>query len=406
MRKNKILFFLFICVGCFPVLGYAQVPKKVIQGVENLPKVSAEISSKLTGEIAKTLSAYPQELRSVLGVPVNNSEDDLLRWRAHQTWLKAQQVQERLPSTKYLATHSEKLSADLPVNPYPPDTKAGQLQTPQEWSRYFITKNNLEVRKWLPRFYERRQAIENRLEDFLTQAQSFTHPAQEDMAWLARQVSQHTNYVLLGEIHYHEQIPLRVGDFLRELRATQPERQIFLFTEFIAQNQTWGDTLDNILFAQYIPVWLTANSQNISIVGLELPLTRVTDDISCVETSTSFFPTNQQANKPIWGSIEGMRLRNQAWLARLSEYRQQYPEALFVVYSGEAHTDYMMPYSIGHALAGPQTLNVFLMSQGSANEFDSMTYGLLPQRIIKFNNNELSRLAGFDVQLRISDVTP
>lgn len=414
MKNNKIFFFLIGCLWAFAPGGYAQTPVRVAEGTAKaLQTVSQgsnkalDMATKASSEIIQAaLADEIQKHNQVMNVPIETDAFMHLYRRVHETWLDTYMLQSQHTTTKRLLWPSQQLSKELAVNPYPADSQAGQLPTPELWSRYFLINNNLETRKWVARLAERQKEVTSRLEDFLWELETVTHPAQEDMKWLVHQISADTQYLLLGEIHHHPEIQLHVEDFLRTLRMAYPRRQIFLFTEFIAQDQTWGDTLTNDAYAPYIPIWLTANSYHIPIVGLEPTFVRPNDASSLILQETAFFPPELQLKKTIWGSVEGLRLRNTHWIAKIQEYRQQYPDALFVIHGGAAHMDYMMPYSVSKALAGPHTLNISLVPADEISEFDQMTNGLLPQRILKFNNPELSHLAGFDIQIKIDQERP
>ena len=135
---------------------------------------------------------------------------------------------------------------------------------------------------------------------------------------------------------------------------------------------------------------------------------------------------NREGNKiqtrPHWGHLEGVRLRNEAWVRTLEKYHAENPDALFVVYSGSAHSSYNVPFTLSTAMAKeiPFVVTlypdvVFKLKPGgwwvSSLEEDPVPFeepleqmtqkGAFPQKTIQFQDPELAKLAGFNVRLRL-----
>ncbi len=346
----------------------------------------------------KNVFKTPQTLGQITSKRVINSAEvsRQLHLRAYQTWLEAS----ILP--RHVFWPSSVMFPLLPVNPYPAGIAAGQLTTPDQWSQYFLTKNNLEIRKWLPQFEKREKFIQNNLSEFVAAKQLIYHTPKEDVAWLSDQIPTGTNYLFLGEEHHAPEIQEFISDFLPALRAQIPQnREIFLFTEFVDQNKTWSDSLERTSRLPYLPVWLSANARGIRIVGLEPEFVTKNNASSLILPETAVFPPPLQIHTSVWTSIEGVRLRNEHWLARLRYYRTLHPDALFVIYCGNNHADYMMPYSLGKRLQAEGGFVISLESEKGNGEFRHLSYGLFTNRILKFNDETLTRFAGFDIQLKI-----
>ena len=114
----------------------------------------------------------------------------------------------------------------------------------------------------------------------------------------------------------------------------------------------------------------------------------------------------------MWTTLEGIRLRNEDWLATLEKYRKQYPHAFFILYGGAVHFDYAFPFSIGQALAGSTTHVTILQPEKVRDRDGNVTnkFSLFDQAcgdqfiqalLVKINNKKLARLVGFDTRWRV-----
>lgn len=272
---------------------------------------------------------------------------------------------------------------------------------------YFLAKHNLELRKWLPKLEENRQAIFAHKEQFRREIQTVSQPAYEDMAWLAKQITPDMKYLLLGELH-EPFISQQLPNLFEALRKQQPKREIFLFTEFLFDGQNWAvKGQKQTYFPEQIPIWNKALQERISVIGLEPSFTFLAEPIFLERDAEQGGQTVK--GDVLWASIEGVRLRNSYWNNIIEQYRQKHPDALFIIYAGNGHVDYLSPYSLGKKLAGPETYMAMLCPDTFSNGqvwlshfFDFWTRGEFLDRVIYFKNKQLAHLAGFDARIIIA----
>ena len=344
-----------------------------------------------------------------------------LNERVLQTYRRAKSVQNLYPlieawggPSKHFAARTslqqveeEHLNALTPTLLYPNSSFLSSNQL----SQCFLVQHNLELIKWVPKQDQLRQYIETK-GPFLQQHQvKVDQPAQQDMmAWLARQVTPETRHLLIGEIH-DPGIGRFIPRLLSQLRQSQPQRPIFLFTEFLPEGQIWGRPEPGLrYFPDQVYIWEAANAQQIPVVGLEPEFTYEANPRLMERDPNE--RGHAALGSSMWASVAGVRLRNQYWFQVLADYRAQYPDALFVVYSGNAHVDYTEPYSLGSKLANQNTLVALLfpeqfqhVSTGETtyltSKFDAWTNGQFLDRIVQFDLPEVSQLVGFDIRIRI-----
>ena len=335
--------------------------------------------------------------------------------RVQESMLQAQQIKNAYPQITHWGNPSKQFINDfclapggvlslIPVEKLYPHAP---FLTPQHLPNYFLAKNNLETVKWMPILERSRQAILNHLDLLRQNTTPITHAPSEDMAWLAKQVTDKTSYLLLGEMKHSSPLTSgKVVQLMHELRLTQPqERPIFLFTEFLHEGQLWGNLdMEDIVYEEYISVWENIAEEKISIIGLEPSFVAEYEPFLQYEQIGEHVLTGDV----IWTSIEGVRLRNQYWKKTLEQYRAQYPEALFVVYAGAGHLEYTAPYSLGRTFSNEHILNVVLdpVQNGEITKigiFETAVNGSFPDRVLQFTDKPLARLAGFDVRILLEE---
>lgn len=281
------------------------------------------------------------------------------------------------------------------------------LPSTQELEEYFLNQHNSEIVKWMPILQAHQKALEENLPQLREAQQIIDHPARLDMKWLAGQLPDEARYLLLGEKDHgvyavHQQVKYLLG----ELHRRYPHRKIILFTEFLPQGRSWIYAARYPGLWGYLPLFLAGQKVRIPVVGLE-------PKFVCETQRTMVEDPEQQTGGLMWASIEGVRIRNERWLARLEAARRQYPDALFVVYTGAGHVDYNEPYSLGRSLQGPQTQVVlfhprYRVENGRLKDlitpFDMVTQGEFSDRIVRFNSDKLAKLAGFDIQIGVPEL--
>ena len=370
-----------IWIGLVALAVCAQpFPKRIKLPKHLTREVPADLSTQLARRVKET---YRQAMEEQAHYPVT------FLWTAPSK--RYQKMLIAGPDLKMHLTKSGRALADfLPADTYP---YASFLQA-ENLPDYFLAKHNLEIRKWLPRLAKSEEEFARRIDDFYAAKETFTHPAEQDMAWLAGQLTPEHRYLLVGEEHAFAPVQREVAKLMGELAKSG--REVIVFTEFLHDGQIWPRQKDTKHLPQYLPVWQAAEEAGIEVVGLE------PEFMEEIFGTRFVFPNRYKEimdlSTDIWTSVEGLRIRNAHWLNVLNRYRALHPQALFVIYAGAGHVEYRMPYSLGDALAGPQTLVALL----NRHDLD-WAFGDLPDRIIKFNDTELSHLVGFDIEFELTD---
>ena len=272
------------------------------------------------------------------------------------------------------------------------------LHNSRQLTNYFLACHNYHLLQIIPQIEQWHRDVIYNINNFHKTKKEITHPQEQDMAWLANQITDKTKYLLIGEMHARE-IKYQVSDLLNELRRRHPTHEIFLFTEFLSSDQIGNHS--------FTPV------RQIKVVGLEpafvLENRRTELQYKTLAEDKKTLPISLSQN--VWESLEGIRLRNARWLTVIQDYRRRHPQALFVIYAGARHLSYNEPYSIGMALAGPETFTATLYPASTkqnekvtllTSDFDEVTRGEFLDRVLQFQDDKLSKLAGFDVRLRIT----
>lgn len=84
-----------------------------------------------------------------------------------------------------------------------------------------------------------------------------------------------------------------------------------------------------------------AIEENISVIGLE-PDFIIKDDCDVFFLNRK----GQYRKESTWATLEGVRIRNEKWNVLLQQYREQHPDALFIVYTGAGHSLYNYPFTL------------------------------------------------------------
>ncbi|MBR4591715.1 MAG: hypothetical protein IKO35_00715 [Elusimicrobiaceae bacterium] len=210
---------------------------------------------------------------------------------------------------------------------------------------YAIAKEELEIRKRLLTDEARMQKIRNLLEKpgFLERISwSELVPPGEEINFLVSQITPQTQYLIIGE----EMSNPKTGDSLESVEDAAIDlveqinlklgkhREIFVFSGFLPVGffQIPGQGIIPEFEDEHMAELCAANE--IPIIGLER-----------FNTEGTF-----------WQTIEGLRLRNQKWLETIRNYRDFYPDALFIIHAPQHHVSYDEPYSLGKLLSKENVL--------------------------------------------------
>ncbi|MBP5403796.1 MAG: hypothetical protein J6Y17_01745 [Elusimicrobiaceae bacterium] len=390
---KKKLFVLAVFILSMEGIGFSQ--KKAI--VEQLSKLST-----------KTKIACTNCLETARQLPTNIRLAVLER----QMYMQASKaVEEQSLAAKQMGTHNSGIAfKKMDENPYlelhqklnlPNDLT---LQTDKQALNYTLAQMNRWETYAIAQREEKAQKILKSMDLLREHLQTYTHPEEQDMAWLAQQIPANTQYLLLGEFHKKSLRP-SIQQFMKELRTRFRNRRIILLTEFLQKGHS--SELDDIeiyndRFTSYQKIYDEAKANGIEVFGLESPL---------VKEYWFFFASNDNLPRPLWESQFGIKLRNQMWLKSIEKYHQENPDALIVIYGGFAHMGYTEPFSIGVELTNraPTFMASFTLgyprdaaekSWTEYSAFDYVTKGEFDQRIVQFAPED-AQITGFDIQVKV-----
>ena len=258
----------------------------------------------------------------------------------------------------------------------------------------------------IPRFYKEAEALERELKEKEIKLET----SEEIANWTAQQIPADTKNLFIGEIHDQHEIPQFVSQLLPLLYNKNKGRQILLFTEFLLDPEISGQNAIDFMsyFPRkhyYDPVWEKVRHRRIPIIGLES--SRVQNiypvGIADAKGNVGYYPAG--------AAPEGMRLRNAHWQRVLKYYRAKYPNALFIIYTGSAHSYYNFPNSLTKYLPKKRTfmLEVTLEKLVFDGEVDYKTDNLeilnprlsFPQPVLKWKSPDLIELSGFDMRVKL-----
>ena len=342
----------------------------------------------------------------------------VLERRVKSSFESAKKIQQKLPAMARTAfgepVRRVRRAKDMPQARVYADKPF--LTTREQTANYMAAQSNrlfVQQSENLLRWHEQVEQHLPQMEEAVRQMSQPEHP----IAWLAEQIPAQTTTLFVGEMHGFTEIRQGVADLLSTLRAQNPAREIILFTEFLPENFHWRETTDPALLdlPKYATIWEEANHNHIEVIGLE-PEVALAD--SCEVEGLR--ETGKKAVFPQWAHLEGMRLRNEAWLQTMQTYRAQHPDALFVVYSGSAHSSYYFPFSLPTLMSKEHPFVVTLYpdkvltatSSFWVSHIDFVPYQeplerltkhvLFQRPVLQFKDPEISRLAGFDVRIKLS----
>ena len=287
------------------------------------------------------------------------------------------------------------------------------LQPPMLGARlaeaYFLAQSNRLFLKHMREAAEFWPKFTEAIPRFYEEADALAQPTNL-LEWTAQQIPTTTKDLFIGEIHGEYEIPQFLSQLLPLLRKQNPQREIFLFTEFLVDNQYSSFHLAN-LFTQYAkkhyyyPVWEKAHELNIPLVGLESSTVQTVYPIKMANAYGNF------SHVPAGAAPEGIRLRNEHWWKIMQKYRQKHPDALFVVYTGSAHSFYNYPFSLAKRSPKKTTFMIELTMEEIREEgnvtfrtdnLESLNPNLsFPQPVLKWSSPDLVELSGFDVRVKL-----
>lgn len=330
-----------------------------------------------------------------------------------QRELRTRQALEKLPLAQPLLVPDEMPALAVNGWPWKRDPLGPYVElpffkrlSPEAQRNYFLAANNRAIATlWKQRkaLFEALKAREN---DFLTQKVS--EPIANPFTQMADQIGPEIKQVMLGEIHDYVWLQPGISTFLEALRAKYPDRKMVLVTEFLPRGKK------NMLPARE---WMS--KANPEYEDLFKTATRLGIRIKGLESSYVFFHTPPQMEVPgvtpkeevnMWSTPEGLRVRNADWAKAIAEYRQEEPDALFIVYAGSDHVDYSKLSSLARRFPREETfigmVFPYVVDEGQIMTCDLVDEALPALNTVKYlswPSKELRNLAGFDVRIKLPE---
>lgn len=384
-KGNKRLSILLVgCLLSVPVTGFAQayVWKKLVERYKR-----AQISAPAVFERSRLLK--PKQLDKILRGRVSASQQKMARTPG-------------ATGTQGFWDHTELTAVD--VRKWPPELTAlfakrcPVLQNAQvpAVKNYFIAFHNRLAATHIKQRKKIQEDIQTHLPRLVDEQIVFTQEAFSQQA--ARLVPAQVNQILIGEEHQSPQVAQHILSFLKEIAARNPNRRVIYFAEFLDQGEDLSAILPVMRFTgkdpEHYMIYDWLQQHRVPVVGLEMPAVGVTDNTLVVLKDEA----GRKVTQDIWKSLSGLYLRNQAWLRVIRQYRQKYPDALFIIHAGAWHTGYIMPFSLAQSFA-PQETFVALFMKEDYTLLNLFSRGRLSAPRLGWKDKNLARVAGFDVQL-------
>lgn len=290
---------------------------------------------------------------------------------------------------------------------------------------YFIAQSNRLFARYLremdhsfwpafeaakPRFIEEAEAFARELED-----KGIRLEQTEDIAtWTANQISPEVKNLFIGEVHGQYEIPQFVNQLLPLLREQNPDREIFLFTEFLLNLEGKEAPLSEKEISSYCnhyrsDLWKTVEQLNIPLIGLESK-----SHLHHYLLNEAFIYGYTPILQPAEVAPDAIRMRNEHWCNILQKYRAENPNALFVIYAGSGHTLYNRPLSLSKRFPKETTLTLDLTMDKVYRGTRKITrtdalerldpHLSFPQPVIQWSSPDLIELSGFDIRIKLPNI--
>ena len=287
----------------------------------------------------------------------------------------------------------------------------------------FAAENNRIVLKALQNYIQKMQWV-----------QSYPDQARKRLAketgWdavyrLAQRLSKE-RLVMLGEEHYVPEFQRVVAHLVSVVKAQNPSRRVVLFTEFldlIPAKHTTGKTLETYyrrMTADSLRPVTDNELLGAYAAGVFLRFLKEGVEVYPLEDGVQMNLMGKQ-DEDFSSSLLGCALRNKTWArvieAKMAEIRQTDPDALFIVYAGQGHTSWLVPYALPKFFAkeNPAVVELSLSSglskSSAANIWDFPNDFLTSPPLLKNtffywkgkDAKELAKHTGFDYLLAVPE---
>ena len=349
----------------------------------------------------------------------------VLRRRVLKSFVKARKTRRALASN----TDQHFLNPAIHVgnvnpNIYPLIQSVPYLHTNKQARLYLVARENRLYVQQTERLFQERLP---KLKESLPRLRDGIYPElpKNPVRFVAKAIPAQVNTIAIGEVHGFENIQQFIARFLPEVRKKYPKREIFLFTEFAPKGSEYIGDDWILLDPRRTDIWQTAAKNRMKIIGLE-PKEVLADhsilNVHLGKNSYLLVSTPHGIRRlPFFASANGIKWRNEAFLQTIQEYRAQHPDALFIVYTGDAHVNTRFPFAITQSLGLQET---FVISLRPTYDQAKQAYPKYKETEIRcmwnpfeeFNDSEafdgpllywedpeLARLAGANIYLRAED---
>lgn len=342
----------------------------------------------------------------------------ILKNRVNATYQAAVQLQEDLPNRglmgepvkfKGLSLYPMKAKEIYPDKPF---LHKGLL-SPVLTQLYYLAQSNRLYIQHLKQSQDFWPAFNEAIPRFYQEAQATPQPNETELvAWAAAQIPANIKVLGIGELHGYRELPAFLADLLEKIddQMVEQGRKVILFTEFLTNPNTPGHLLGGLVACPYghyyTAVWNRARHLDIEVVGLEDKYVR--SDLSMVQAyagNGNTVPLQQ------WATMSGIQMRNEHWSNILKKYREQNPDALFIIYAGSGHLLYNYPFSLLAPFNKEETFMLNLTPDEAYEEgrlyydtdpLEELNPNLsFPQPVIKWQSADLVQLSGYDARVRL-----
>lgn len=273
---------------------------------------------------------------------------------------------------------------------------------------YFLAANNRASKRAVAMRLRAVENIQKNIKELWNKRQ--TIPAELPEQTLLRAIKPQDRYILIGEEHDTPEVQDFLIRFLKTYQAKYSGRKIVLLTEFLpaGKDKTYIVQEKRSMDPAYGNFFVWAQAHGINIKGVE---PRYVFFQNAFAAADPVFKT-EEATQDLWILPESMRLRNTFWVEQIQKWREQYPDAVFILYAGAEHVAYNAPFSVADMLPAESTFVAHVFGPRAPHEnpgydfldeIGGLQYPFCKQRILSWDSPALRRIAGFDMRLIVKE---
>ena len=218
---------------------------------------------------------------------------------------------------------------------------------------------------------------------------------QSAVGW-AKLIPPEAKIIFVGEYHLPK-TQNHVAHLIQAYQRKHPKRQIIVLTEFAQDRYPYFLSAKSKEQAAYLKNFFSLlPDKQIKIAGLE--------EQACIQTRVF---SDEYAH--IGGTKMGVVVRNEHWLKRIEQWRARYPEAVFFVYTGGAHSELRELFALGHHFPMEESFVISFLPSGKFSLFqDTEIFHAFTQGkfycpgVLLWKDRATGRFVGFDMQVIFS----